>query len=310
VQEEIGERTFGGISVNTKVLLLGVDGGGTSCRARLCAFSGQLLGEAATGPANLRLGLQQSFSEILDAATQCLGQAGLPRSYLGKMVACLALAGASEPNFLAAAQSYPHPFRRAIVTTDAHAACIGAHGNNDGGVIVAGTGTVGWALVRGQTHRVGGWGLPISDEGSGAWLGCEAVRRLLWALDGRIAWTGLLRALGDKFGDDPHAVVAWAHAAAPGDFASLAPDIFDHATRDDPIARELISLAAGHIDVLADRLIAIGATRLALVGGCAPFLVPSLAERTKLHLVEPAGDALSGALHLARSVALSLAEVA
>jgi glucosamine kinase len=301
---------LGGIKVNTKVLLLGVDGGGTSCRARLCAFSGQLLGEAATGPANLRLGLQQSFAEILDAATQCLSQAGLPRSYLGKTVACLALAGASEPAYLAAAQSYPDPFRRTIVTTDAHAACLGAHGDNDGGVIVAGTGTVGWAVVRGQTHRVGGWGMPISDEGSGAWLGCEAVRRLLWALDGRIGWTRLLRTLGDKFSNDPHAIVAWAHAASPGDFATLAPDIFEHATQDDPIARELVSLAAAHIDVLADRLIAIGATRLALVGGCAPFLIPSLAERTKLHLIEPAGDALSGALHLAHSVALSLAEVA
>jgi glucosamine kinase len=301
---------LGGFKVNTKVLLLGVDGGGTSCRARLCAFSGQLLGEATTGPANLRLGLQQSFAEILDAAAQCLSQAGLPRSYLGKTVACLALAGASEPAYLAAAQSYPHPFRRTIVTTDAHAACLGAHGDNDGGVIVAGTGTVGWAVVRGQTHRVGGWGMPISDEGSGAWLGCEAVRRLLWALDGRIGWTRLLRTLGDKFSNDPHAIVAWAHAASPGDFATLAPDIFEHATQDDPIARELVSLAAGHIDVLADRLIAIGATRLALVGGCGPFLIPSLAERTKLHLVEPAGDALSGALHLAHSVALSLAEVA
>ena len=55
-----------------------------------------------------------------------------------KSVACLALAGASEPTYLAAAQSYPHPFRRTIVTTDAHAACLGAHGDNDGGVIVAG----------------------------------------------------------------------------------------------------------------------------------------------------------------------------
>ena len=152
--------------------------------------------------------------------------------------------------------------------------------------------------------------MPISDEGSGAWLGCEAVRRLLWALDGRIASTGLLRALGDKFGNDPHAVVAWAHAASPGDFGSLAPDIFEHATQDDPIARELVGLAAGHIDVLADRLIAIGATRLALVGGLRTFPHSFARERTKSHLVEPAGDALSGALYLAHSVALPLAEVA
>jgi glucosamine kinase len=296
--------------VNTKVLLLGVDGGGTSCRARLCAFSGQVLGEATTGPANLLLGVSQSFAEILGAATQCLLQARLPRSSLGRSVACLALAGASEPTHLAAAQAYPHPFRRAIIITDAHAACLGAHGHRDGGVIIAGTGTVGWAVVGGRTHRVGGWGMPISDEGSGAWLGCEAVRRLLWALDGRIASTALLGTLGEKFGNNPHAVVSWAHTASPGDFGSLAPDIFDHATRDDPVARELIGLAAGHVDGLAGRLLDVGATRLALAGGCAPFLAESLNGRTKAHLVEPAGDALSGALHLARSLALPLADVA
>jgi glucosamine kinase len=296
--------------VNTNVLLLGVDGGGTSCRARLCAFSGHFLGEATTGPANLRLGLEQSFSAIFDAATACLGQAGLPRSYPGKIVACLALAGASEPSHLAAAQSYPHPFRKAIVTTDAHAACLGAHGERDGAVIVAGTGTVGWAVLNGQIHRVGGWGMPISDEGGGAWLGCEAVRRLLWALDGRLAWTGFLRALGDKFSNDPHAIVAWAQSASPGDFGSLAPLVFERAADGDPIARELVDLAAGSIDTLAARLIAAGATRLAVVGGCAPFLVPMLAEKTTAYMVEPAGDALSGALYLARAAAQSLAEVA
>jgi glucosamine kinase len=152
--------------------------------------------------------------------------------------------------------------------------------------------------------------MPISDEGSGAWLGCEAVRRLLWALDGRIGSTALLRTLGEKFGNNPHAVASWAHTASPGDFGSLAPDIFDHATRDDPVARELISIAAGHIDELAGRLLDVGATRLALAGGCARFLAESLNGRTKTHLVEPAGDALSGALHLARSLALPLADVA
>jgi glucosamine kinase len=296
--------------VNRKILLLGIDGGGTSCRARLCALSGRLLGEATTGPANLRLGLQQSFSAVLGAATQCLSQAGLPHSDLDKIVACLALAGASEPTYLAAAQSFPLPFRRAIVTTDAHAACLGAHGERDGGVIVAGTGAVGWATIGGQTHRIGGWGMPISDEGSGAWLGFEAVRRLLWAFDGRLGWSGLLRALDDKFAHDPHAVVTWAQSASPGDFGSLAPDVFAHALRDDPIACELVGLAAAHVDALAARLIELGATRLALVGGCAPFLAPSLNEATRSHLVEPAGDALSGALYLARSLAKSVAEVA
>jgi glucosamine kinase len=296
--------------VDAHILLLGIDGGGTSCRARLCALSGEVLGEAATGPANLRLGLEQSFSAVLAAATRTLDQAGISSQHLTRVVACLALAGASEPAYLAAAQSYSHPFRKAIVITDAHAACLGAHGQRDGGVIVAGTGTVGWAVVRGQTYRVGGWGLPISDEGSGAWLGSKALRRVLWALDGRLAWTGLLRTLAAEFGNDPHYIVRWADTASPRDFGSLAPRVFDYATGGDAVAVELVDFAARHIDALAVRLVEIGATRLALVGGCAPFLQNLLAETTKSHLVEPSGDALEGALQVARSAAQSLVRVA
>ena len=296
--------------MNTKVLLLGVDGGGTSCRARLCAFSGQLLGEAATGPANLRLGLQESFAEILDAATQCLSQAGLPRSYLGKIVACLALAGASEPTYLAAAQSFPHPFRRAIVTTDAHAACLGAHGDNDGGVIVAGTGTVGWAVVRGQTHRVGGWGMPISDEGSGAWLGLEALRRVLWAADGRAPWAPLLRALFAHFAQDPHAIVDWVATATPRDLGSFARTVAEHAAAGDETALDLMKLAAGHIDRLATQLVALGADRIAIMGGLGPALRPWLSAETVAHVVEPERDALHGALMLARAAMESIVEFA
>lgn len=296
--------------VNSSVFLLGVDGGGTRCRARLCDFSGAVLGEATSGPANLRLGLERGFSAVADAAAQCLDQAGLARAKLARTVACLALAGASEPTHLALAQAYPHPFCKVVVTTDAHAACLGAHGQKDGGVIVTGTGAIGFALVKGQTQRIGGWGWPLSDEGSGAWLGGEALRRVLWALDGRIAWTGLLHAVADQFGNDPHAIVRWIQTALPRDLASLAPRVFEYDARGDALAAELAGLAAGHIDALAARLLAVGAPRLALVGGCAPFLLPRLAAATKAHLVEPAGDALDGALQLARSLARTLAPAA
>ena len=296
--------------MDANLLLLGIDGGGTTCRARLCASSGEVLGESSTGPANLSLGLKQSFAAVVEAATGALDQGGLSQAHLARLVACLALAGASEPSLLAAAQAYPHPFRKCIIITDAHAACLGAHRQTDGGVIVVGTGTVGWAVLRGQTFRVGGWGLPVSDEGSGAWLGCEAVRRTLWAFDGRIAWTGLLRALAAEFGNDPHVIVRWTQTASPRDFGSLAPRVFDFAARGDRVAAELARGAAGHIDLIAERLVATGAARLALVGGCAPFLQPFLSEATRSHLVEPAGDALAGALYVARSAAQSPARVA
>ena len=208
-------------------LLLGIDGGGTACRARLVDLEDRVRGEGTAGPANIRFGINESFAAVLRATDEALAQAGLS---LGDadIVACLALAGASEPTYLAAARAYVLPFRRAIITTDAHAACVGAHGGKDGGIIIVGTGSVGWGVVRGREHRVGGWGFPVSDEGSGAWLGCEVARRVLWAHDGRCAWTGLLKKVFERFDGDPHAIVRWMGAARPRDFAALAPLVVEY----------------------------------------------------------------------------------
>jgi glucosamine kinase len=291
-------------------LLLGVDGGGTRCRARLSSDHGNVLADAVSGPANLRLGLERSFAAVIDAATQCLRDAALSEEDMSRVVACLAMAGASEPDYAAAAAGREHPFRRIIMTTDAHAACIGAHAGRDGGIIITGTGTIGWAMVQGKVHRIGGWGLPISDEGSGAWLGNELLRRVLWAHDGRVPWTPLLRGAFADFGEDPHAILDWVAQTQPADLGAYAPRIVGHAAEHDDAAIELMSLAARHIDALAARLVECGADRLSLMGGLAPSLQPRLASATQSHLVEPAGDALTGALTLARRLAGDLTRAA
>jgi glucosamine kinase len=289
--------------VEADALLLGVDGGGTRCRARLTTPEGSTLGEAMAGPANIRFGLEQSFGSVLQATTQCLAQAGLLTDDLHRVTACLALAGASEPSHLGAAQRYNHPFRKAIVTTDAHAACVGAHRGRDGGIIVVGTGTIGWAEIGGRAHRVGGWGLPLSDEGSGAWLGVEVLRQVLWANDGRIEWTPLLRVLFEQFQSDPHAIVRFSARAAPRDYGALAPLIIEYLAQDEPVATELMQRAASHVDALAERLVAFGTERLALTGGLGTVVERWLADSTKRYLVPPLGDALEGALSLARVAA-------
>lgn len=288
--------------MDERSLFLGVDGGGTRCRARLADAAGRILGDGAAGPANIRLAMEESFRAVREATSRCLAEAGLSPD--APIIACLALAGASEPVEAAAARRYGDPrFRQMLITTDAHAACVGAHRGRDGGVIIVGTGSIGWAIAGGRQYRIGGWGFPVSDEGSGAWLGCEAVRRTLWAHDGRAAWTPLLRAISGDFGSDPHAVVRWMGSAKPRDFATLAPLVAEHAAGSDAAARELMRLAAGHIDALAARLAAHGAERLALAGGLAESIGPWLSRETRERLVAPAGDALDGALQLARAAA-------
>jgi glucosamine kinase len=289
-----------GVQVGERLLFLGVDGGGTRCRARLADCPGRILGEGTAGPANIRIGLDESLRSVLDAAGHCLEQAGA--SWADPIVACLALAGASEPAEAATARTACRGhFRRLLVTTDAHAACAGAHRGEDGGVVIVGTGTIGWAIHRGQSHRVGGWGFPVSDEGGGAWLGCEAARRTLWAHDGRSIWTPLLREVSGEFASDPHAIVRWMGSAKPRDFARLAPLVLGHAAHKEPAACAIMRAAADHIDILAARLADHGAARLALMGGLAVGMALWLAPATRARLVTPAGDALDGALRLARA---------
>ena len=287
--------------------LLGVDGGGTRCRARLCDFSGAILGEGEAGPANIRFGIEESFAAVMDAAAQAFAEAGLAPGDCAA-VACIALAGAGDPVVFSELESHKHPFRKAIFATDSHAACAGAHRGQDGGVVIVGTGSIGEAIVKGRHHRVGGWGFPVSDEGSGAWLGCELTRRVLWAYDGRMPWTPLLRAGFEHFARDPHAIVRWMGPARPKDFAALAPLVIEHALADDLAGCELMCLAADHIEILVKRLMAMGAPKIALCGGLASSMEPWLSDRAKRCLVAPEADALAGAVDLARAAVLEAAQ--
>ncbi len=288
-----------------RLLLLAVDGGGTRCRARLADLTGKVLGEAVAGPANIRLGLEESLAAVAGASRQCLAHAGL-NGQEGRIIACLALAGACDPSALSRARASTLPFHRAFFTSDARAACIGAHAGRDGGIIIIGTGSIGWGIAGGRDFRVGGWGFPLSDEGSGAWLGFEVLRQVLRALDGVRPWTDLLRYVFEQYEADAHAVGRWMRGAGPRDYAGLAPLIVDHAERGDAAGHDLLGAAAAHVDVMAARLLERGAPRLSLMGGLSDKVQPYLSDCTRDHLVPPVGDALSGALALARAEALRL----
>ena len=64
-------------------------------------------------------------------------------------------------------------------------------------------------MVEGKPLHVGGWGYEISDEGSGAALGRDLLRRAIWAHDGRIPRSSLADAVWEEFGDTPERLVDW-----------------------------------------------------------------------------------------------------
>jgi len=290
------------LGVSATPLFLGVDGGGTRTRARLRDASGGLLGEGEAGPGNARLGVA-AFAEVLTASRRAVMAAGLSDSDLGLTHAGLGLAGTAQAADRAFVLARAHPFATMSVDTDAYTAWLGAHRGNDGAILILGTGSCGLAIVRKKRFNVGGWGADISDEGSGMAIGRDAVRRSVWALEGMAPVTPLAESILGAFDRNPEAIVEWAAAAQPCDFARFAPLVLSMAKAGDLLACQVLDSAVRDIARMIRRLDELGAPAIALVGGLAAPISPFLPTEVRTKLVGPAADAMDGAILMARATA-------
>ena len=280
---------------------LGIDAGGTHTRARLVDSQGKLIGTGEAGPANTRVGLEAAFREINAAWHGATSAAGLDESAVRSIQAGLGIAGLNRRGVLQSLRSHPFPFETIAFASDAAIACIGAHDGADGGIVIVGTGSIGFGRINGETIVVGGYGFPISDEGSGADLGLQAIRRCLWARDGRIAHSPMTHELLAYFSDSAAEIIAWMDTANATAFASFAPLVMDHAGRGDAVAEPIVQESAQRIDRLINTLFERGVPQCCLMGGLAPRLREWLSVSVRSRLREPLADALSGAIHLART---------
>ncbi|WP_112661627.1 BadF/BadG/BcrA/BcrD ATPase family protein [Microvirga flavescens] len=284
----------------SEFLFIGIDGGGTSCRARLRDGQGNLLGEGSGGSANIRLDPDLVWSSILTACRAALSAAGLGEDAFTRTRVGFGMAGAGQKSAVDRLLSRPHPFAAVAIDTDAHTAWLGAFGGKDGAIIIVGTGSCGYGVARGKRFQIGGWGFEISDEGSGAVMGREALRRALWVHDGLSPASSLATEILADFGNSPQVMVDWVGQSRPSDYARYAPIVLKHAAERDSLATALVEHAAGGIARIADRLLDLGAPSLCLFGGLGEPLRHWLPPSVQDTIVPPLSDALDGAILLAR----------
>jgi glucosamine kinase len=281
-------------------LYLGVDGGGSRCRARIEDEYGTLIGEGGSGPATTRLGIDETWRSIMRACGAAAEQAGLASEDFTLLHAGIGLAGLAREGAEAALKDIAHPFGSRHFISDGLAACLGAHGGEDGAIVVAGTGSIGVGLLGGHELRFGGYGFPISDEGSGADIGLQAIRLALRAADQRAETSPLLEEVLGAFDHDPRQAVAWSEEATATDYAAFAPMVLRHATEGDPIGRRIAEHAADAIGDLLNAFLRLGIDRLSLVGGLSGTIASWLTPDLRSRLTPPQGDAVAGALLVAR----------
>jgi glucosamine kinase len=280
-------------------LVLGIDGGGTGCRAAVADVSGRILGTASAGPSNIASDPEGAAANILIAARDALRAATGAVSGLDQLTAGLGLAGANAAG-ASARLAAALPFARARIETDAVAAALGALGPDEGpggdGIVAAiGTGSVYAMRHEGRLAQYGGWGLVLGDTGSGAWIGRASLTRALAASEGAAPATPLTEALLADFGG-AQGIIAWAQDARPADFAALAPRLF--AAPDDAAAAGVLATARADIAAQIDRLRAIAPLPVTFIGGLGPTVAGWFGDIPN----RPAlGTALDGALILART---------
>lgn len=276
---------------------LGIDGGGSKCRARIRDDRGTLLGEAVGGSSNIYQDFEGSLANIVSAATEAARSAAID---LSSLHAGLGLAGIVTSVGVEKIQAAHLPFASVTADNDAFIACMGAFSGQNGGIVIAGTGSIGLGLVDGQRHMVGGWGFQLGDHGSGAWLGHHAVRRAALVLDGLLQPTGLIDAVLERSGRTRQTLSRWSETATPKDYAAFAPLVFEHAAKADVQGMTIVIEGASAISKLGNALLARGAQRLCLMGGLSQVYLPYLNADVRAALVSPQADAVDGAIMLAR----------
>ncbi len=278
--------------------LLGVDGGGTGTRVLLATRGGAVLAQANAGPSALGQGVAAAWRNILDGVQQAFALAELPVPDWSDCALGAGLSGVHHQpwadEFVAANPGFAH----LAVENDAYIALLAAHRGLPGAMVAAGTGSVGEALYADGTRRqVSGWGFPVGDEGSGAWLGLRAMSHAQEVMDRRLPGGLLATRIHQICGTHRDALQAWCAAAGQNEYAQLAPTVFESAAKDS-VAEALLAEAAAAIERMATALDPQATLPLAVCGSVGRQLLPRLASATRARCIASPQDAVHGALTL------------
>jgi N-acetylglucosamine kinase-like BadF-type ATPase len=295
--------------------VLGIDAGGTKTTACLADQDGVIVGEGRGGGANLQAQGELEVEKVLHAVIE----AAIGERPIWPAAVCLGIAGvdrAADDVIVRGILRRLGFKAHALIVNDALVALVAGVGDDAGVVIISGTGSIAYGVnTAGVAARAGGWGYVLGDEGSGYWIGRQALSAVVREADGRGPRTRLSALVLDHFGV----------AHAPGlvrevydkglrrhVIAALGPVVERARAEGDVVASEILRLAADELTRAAtsviERLRMRGETFHIMLAGGMFRMIPWLVEDLRMRLAETAPRATAlpldvepalGAVHLA-----------
>ncbi|MBT8158894.1 ATPase [Arthrobacter sp. GN70] len=231
------------------VTVIGLDIGGTKTRG-VRFEDGIPVRDESTGSSNVQNVTREAAEKSLAELFAMIGGGAVDR----------VLAGAGGIDTEADARALaeliePHvPGAQVTVVHDSQL-LLAAGRASTGVAVIAGTGSAAWGKnADGVEARAGGWGFLLGDEGSGYWLGREAVRHSLRRMNKGLEPDALTVALLDSCGvDDPNELIALFHSKETGRryWAQRAATVVETAKAGLDVSRQLLDQAGRDLAELA-----------------------------------------------------------
>ncbi len=301
-------------------VVLGIDGGGTKTQAALVDRQGRLLGVGYGGPSNYHdIGVAAAQANLQAAVQAARRAANLPEgpfsaAFLG-IGSTVVERDREAVRGMALALELAPP-QRIGVDHDARIALAGGLSGRPGSVLIVGTGSSCFGYnASGQSWLAGGWGPLISDEGSGYWLGIQAMRTAAAVADGRLPASLLHEKVRDYLGlgalrELMHRL--YVEGLSRSEIAAMSRLVLAAAQEGDPAAQRVLRQGAEHLAELVQTVAdALGFTgelaELVTVGGLTkagaivtqPLADAIHARLPEMHITQPEQSPVLGACLLA-----------
>ena len=221
-----------------------LDGGGTKTQCWV-ADEEKVLGKAAGGSVKLSVVDEgTATTRLQELVREAAREAGIELSAVTRT--CMGLAGISSELVRAWADTTLRKVvgGEVLLLGDEEIAFEAAFAGGAGVLVIAGTGSnVMGRCADGRRFTAGGWGPMLGDEGSGHWIGVEAIKAGLRAQDRGVA-TCLLSEIEKHWGlDGLGALVAWGNSRTRVEFAGLTTVVAACAEGGDALAAAVLERA-------------------------------------------------------------------
>lgn len=193
ISDYIEEIEFNYKKRNPDFSVLAIDGGGTKTLAKVVNINKDVIFTAEAGTSNYHVVGKKEVANTLQCIIKKL-TLNLNKDDVLFDIGVFAIAGIDTYEDLLNVKEVitetlgnsPVKFNKIILENDALSILQGAIPRHPGVILISGTGSIAFAHNGKKYYgRSGGWGHRLDDEGSGYWIGKEAIKSILKSYDGR-----------------------------------------------------------------------------------------------------------------------------